>query len=233
MREGTSQDPRKDEVLRPIFQAHHEDQDSRWRTLLLVIFWPGLESIHWQKRSWDSDPDELWQNIIWTFLQVLCRIDVERRPERLTQKIYNDTVYHLHQQYFRIWAQENREILMAPEEIRELKRGAEGIDQAGIELRDAQQKAIRWLKEYRAQGQISEADFYLFVATRIYGQSLAQYARENGLKYRAAQKRLQRIQGRIHRFVREDNLPNKCLTPSAFPPFLLQDMLAEGGTDDC
>ena len=43
MRTGTSTDPRKDEVLRPIFRAHGEDQDPRWRTILLAVFWPLLE----------------------------------------------------------------------------------------------------------------------------------------------------------------------------------------------
>ena len=53
MRHGTSTDPRKDEVLRPIFEAHAQGKDPRWRVILLAIFWPGLESIHGQKRHWD------------------------------------------------------------------------------------------------------------------------------------------------------------------------------------
>ena len=77
MRSGTSKDPRKDEVLRPILPAHAEDEDPRWRTILLAIFWPGLESIHFRKTRLGSDPDERWQTIVWTFLQVFCRIDVE------------------------------------------------------------------------------------------------------------------------------------------------------------
>ena len=62
MRRGTSRDPRKDEILRPIFEAHAQDEDPRWRAILLVIFWPGLESIHFKRRGWDADPDERWQN---------------------------------------------------------------------------------------------------------------------------------------------------------------------------
>jgi hypothetical protein len=45
MRSGTSRDPRKDDILRPVFRAHGGDQDPRWRAILLAIFWPGLESI--------------------------------------------------------------------------------------------------------------------------------------------------------------------------------------------
>ena len=38
MRSGTTKDLRKDEVLRPILTAHAEDEDPRWRTILLAIF---------------------------------------------------------------------------------------------------------------------------------------------------------------------------------------------------
>ena len=34
MRNGTSTDPRKDEVLRAIFEAHAQGQDPRWRVIL-------------------------------------------------------------------------------------------------------------------------------------------------------------------------------------------------------
>jgi hypothetical protein len=49
MRGGTSRDSSKDEVLRPILAAHSTDQDHRWRTILLALFWPG-RSIHSKKR---------------------------------------------------------------------------------------------------------------------------------------------------------------------------------------
>ena len=138
MRHGTSKDPRKDEVLRPIFEAHAQGRDPRWRVILMAIFWPGLESIHGQKRHWDPDPDERWQNVTWTFLQVLCRIDVTRRPDRLVQKVYNDTVHHLYDEYRRTWNRTNREFTADPEEIDALVGGVEGIDVAGIELREVQ-----------------------------------------------------------------------------------------------
>ncbi len=120
MRTGTSRDPRKDEVLRPILAAHGEDRNPRWRTLLLAIFWPGLESIHFQKRGWDTDSNELWQNVVWTFLQVLCRIDVKLRHDRLVQKVFNDTVHHLHDEYRRAWDRANHEYTTDPEEIEAL-----------------------------------------------------------------------------------------------------------------
>ncbi|MGQ9589915.1 MAG: hypothetical protein ACUVYA_06435 [Planctomycetota bacterium] len=200
MREGTSIDPRKDEILRPIFEAHAQDGDPRWRAILLVIFWPGLESIHFQKRRWDPDPDELWQNIVWTFLQVLCRLDVRRRPDRLVRKIFNDTVHHLYDDYRHAWDRANRELTTDPEKIEALAGGTECIDTASIELRQAQEIEIQHLREHLDGGRITEADFLLLIGTRVYGKSVADYAREVGLDYQVAKKRRQRAEAVIRRF---------------------------------
>jgi len=200
MRTGSSRDPRKDEILRPIFEAHAEDDDPRWRVVLLAIFWPGLESIHYQKRNWDQDPDERWQNIVWTFLQVLCRVDVKRRPDRLVQKVFNDTVHHLHDEYRRVWDRAKREFAAEPDEIDALIGGVDGIDTADIELREAQEIEINRLREHLEQGRITEPDFLLLVGTRVYGKSVADYAREAGLNYQVAKKRRQRAEAAIRRF---------------------------------
>lgn len=200
MRTGTSTDPRKDDILRPIFTAHAEDQDPRWRAILLAIFWPGLESIHFQKRSWDVDQRERWQNITWAFLQVLCRIDVKRRPWRLVQKVFNDTVHRLYDEYRRTWNRTNREVAMDPDEIDALAGDMNGVDLAGIELREVQEIEIQRFRQHRNAGRISEADFLLLVGTRVYGKSIADFARETGLDYQVAKKRRQRAEAVICRF---------------------------------
>lgn len=203
MRRGTSVDSRKDDVLRPIFEAHAKEEDPRWRAVLLAIFWPGLESIHFQKRGWDADPDERWQNITWTFLQVLWRVNVKRRPSRLVQKVFNDTVHYLHDEYRRIWNRTNREFTADPEAIEALAGGVEGIDFASIDLRDAQEIEIERLREHTDAGRISEADLLLLIGTRVYGKSVADYAREVGMDYQVAKKRRQRAEAAIRRIEEE------------------------------
>ena len=203
MRNGTSTDSRKDEVLRPIFEVHAQKGDPRWRAILLAIFWPGLESIHAQKRHWDADPDERWQNVVWTFLHVLCRIDVRRRPDRLVQKVYNDTVHHLYDDYRRAWDRTNQEVQANPEEIDALVGGVEGIDVAGIERREAQAIEIERLREPMNAGWITEADYLLLIGTRVYGTSVADYARARGVAYQVAKKRRQRAEAAIRRFEAE------------------------------
>lgn len=213
MHTGSSRDPRKDDILRPIFRAHSKDQDPRWRTVLLTVFWPGLQSIHWQKRGWDADPDEHWSNIVWTFLQVVCRIDVEKRPHRLVQKVFNDTVHRLYDEYRRQWNRSSRERLMQPDDVDVLAGGVEGIDFVAIELREAQEAEIKRLRAHMKEGRISEADFLLLVGTRVYGKSVADYSREEGLNYQMLKKRRQRAEAAITRHEREMRKNRDFLSP--------------------
>jgi len=201
MRCGTSRDPLKDEVLRPIFQSHFDDQDHRWRAILLLIFWPGLESIHSKKYYWEPlHPDELWSNIIWTFLEVICRVDVKRRPERLVSKIVNDVFHRLHDEYRRVWNRMERETNIEQEEFEALAGGVEDVGIAMVELRDHLEAQVRRLRKHMEEGRISEADFLLLVGTRVYGRPLADYARDAGIAYETVKKRGQRAEAVIRRF---------------------------------
>jgi len=199
MREGTSRDPRKDDVLRPVCRAHRADGDARWRTILLVIFWPELASIHRWKRTWDPDPEELWQNVVWTFLRVVCRIDVDRRPARLAQKVVNDVIHDLYEEYRRTWDRTGPERPWDERDIGPVA-SAPGIDFDAIALRETREAEIRRLRQHMAAGRISEADFLLLVGTRVYGRSVADYARGAGLDYQVAKKRRQRAEAALRRF---------------------------------
>lgn len=199
MREGTSRDPSKNAVLLPIFVAHASDRDPRWRTILFVVFWPALESIHRRKRYWDSDPDALWSNIEWSFLRTVCRLDPSRRRERFVQKVFNDLVHLLHDEYRRAWDQAQQQQATDPEELAE---HAEDSWDAAADLRDEQAVRIKHLQTHRDAGRLSDADFLLLVGTHVYGQSLADYARQAGLTYEAAKKRHQRAMRAIGGFPR-------------------------------
>ncbi len=208
MRTGTSADPRKDEILRPILRAHGQDSDPRWRTILLAIFWPGLKSLAYRKRHWEDDPeyglDELWQNIIWTFLKVVCRLDVSQRPARLVQKIMNDTNHDLYQMYKRRWDRTNRELPLDQHEIESLAMVVDGVGLEILYRREAAEQEIDRLRGHRDAGRISDADCRLLVATRVNGMSVADYARDRGLNYEVAKKRRQRAEAVIRRF--EENV---------------------------
>jgi len=193
----------KDNVLRAILRAHKKDKDHRWRTVLLVMFWPALDSLHSKKSKWDADPSELWQNILWTFIQVICRLDFENRSHRLVQKLINQTAHRLHDEYQRIWKHSERETPVEREELEELAGGVEGIELDAIESREKQEADIEQLRSYVEEGTIRESDLKLLVATRIYGQRLVDYTRKAGIPYEFARRRRLQVEAKIERKKRE------------------------------
>ncbi|MBE0568406.1 MAG: hypothetical protein IH577_01860 [Deltaproteobacteria bacterium] len=206
---GTSTDPRKDVILRSIIQAHAKDQDARWHTVILVMFLPGLECLHAKKNRWDPDPEELWSNILWTAIEVLTRIDLNRRPDRLVQKIYNETFHRLYEKYLAIWARSGRETPVDRDELVNLADNEEAKAHAGkfdcinfftLGFQEEKENEISQLRGHKEAGRISEDAFLQLVATKVYADSTADYATKEGLSYDAARKRRQRAEAAIRAF---------------------------------
>jgi hypothetical protein len=213
MRAIPANDPRTDEVLKAIFCAYRDDRDPRWRTILLTIFWPELECIHHFKRRWDPDLEALWTNTTWAFLQTIDGIDVRSRPERLGQKIFNDTLHRLHDAYRQEWNWVNRIVVPKTEEgegqdgLESLMGGQEAVEFAEVDLQQNQEVEIRRLRRFVSRGLISEAGFLVIVGTRIYGNSLSEFAGDHGLDYETAKKRRQRVEAKIRRLGRKQKKP--------------------------
>lgn len=199
MREETSDDPLKEESLLAILKAHAADRDPRWRAVLLAVFWPGLDSVFNRKKHWDTDADERWQNVLWAFLQTVCRLDIGRRTDRLVQRLVSGTIHRLHDEYRRVWNRSEHETATDPEQLEELLAGGEELDFDAMDLRAKQEAEIKRLREHADAGRISEADFLLLVGTRVYGKSAAQYARETGMSCDLARKRRLRAEAAIRR----------------------------------
>ncbi|MBP9032284.1 MAG: hypothetical protein KBG29_00225 [Pseudomonadales bacterium] len=204
MRQGVFRASEKDQVLLPILQAHAEDGDPRWRTILLVIFWPGLEGIWRRKWHWDRDPDALWANIGWAFLRAVCRLDPSTRASRLAQKIVNDVFHGLHDDYRREWRRAAREVATDPDELAD-RDVEDQRDAAAAALHMEQQARIEVLRAHRAAGRINDTDFLLLLGTQVYGRPLADCARESGLTYEAAKKRQQRAIRAIGGFPQDES----------------------------
>jgi hypothetical protein len=200
MQVGTPTDPRKDEVLRPIIASHAADRNPRWRDVLLALFWSDLEKLLCIKRRWDPAEGELWRNVTWVFIEVLSRIDLKKRPERLAQKVLNDTSHHLHDEYRDAWHRADQELVVEQDEIVELAGGAEDDTFAALAFREEREVEIRRLRTHLEAGRITESDFVLLLGTRVYGKSVVEYAREVGLTFQAAKKRRQRAERAIWLF---------------------------------
>lgn len=198
MRRGTSRDAVKNEVLGLILRSHAADHDPVWRLVLLVIFWPGLMSLHHKKRHWDPlEPDELMQRIFFAFLQSVCRIDVTRRGDHIAQRLYCGTMHRAYQSYERTWRHAKRELAMAPDELEEFgDAGVPDLDGA-IDLLEERRRELDRLQKYRDTGRISEVECMLGVGCLVYHRLVAAHARATGLGYEVAKKRLQRLRVKI------------------------------------
>jgi hypothetical protein len=199
MHRRETRDEIKDEILRPIFRAHGRDRDPRWRTILLAVFWNGLEMLHSSLRRWDPDPDERWQTLIWNFLRVVCLVDVAKRPAGLFRKVINGTAHYAYVEYLRSWKRAKREPATDPAEIEALAPACNEYESPDAERARSPEAAVGRLRGFLAAGLIGEADFLLLVATRVYGKSIVEYARESGIGYETAMKRRQRAEAAIRR----------------------------------
>jgi hypothetical protein len=198
--EGLYEDSRIDEILRPIFESHRQDGDPRWRNVLMVVFWPALEGIHMQRRGWDPDPEERWQNIVWTFLEYVSGVDMSARRDHLVRKVYNDTAKRLYEGYRKRAGWQETQL----DEEMEERLVDEVVETAEERLRNVRRVQVEKLKTYRRSGLIDKEDLLVLIATRVYGRSLADYARERGMGYDMARKRRKRAEEAIlHRQIRK------------------------------
>jgi len=203
---GAFNDSRKDQVLRPILLTRGRGEDERCWTILLAMFWPQLLVIHGRKSHWDKgEPEELWQRVCAAFLESIHRLNLSRRPHHFARWIRNSTINRLYAGYEREWKHATREYATDPEIIQDLARTTDEIDVEGIVLRDEHERGCRRLWEHVQAGLITESDFYLMIATRIYGQPVSEYARQVGHKPDTVRKRRIRAEAAIQ--LHEKRLP--------------------------
>jgi hypothetical protein len=189
----------KNDLLLTILEAHARDRDPRWRTVLLAMFHPGLLAIHRARRSWDADEDDFWQNVVAVFLEVVCRLDPAKRPQRLVQKLINDTVHRLYDEYRRTWRRARIAESVDPDHLDRIATYALAVDFVLLAEHERHEREIARLRAHLASRTIGEADFLLLVGTRVYGERVVDRARELGISFETAKKRRQRAEAAIQR----------------------------------
>lgn len=190
---------RADNLLRELVRIHRAATDSRPSTILFLLFMPALISIQRCRCRWLPNADERWALICSCFLRALDRLDATRRPQRLGQKLLNDTARHLYDACAREWKVQARVTTLDPDDLDVLSGGVLDPTFEEIELRQTQDAAMRRLRSAVAAGVISQTDAYLVLGTRIYGAELADAARELGVPYERAKKRRQRAEATLGR----------------------------------
>jgi len=200
MREEATEDQHKDAVLAALLRAHAADKDTRWKTVLLMIFWPGLEALHARRLKWDPDPAEFWQNIMSAFMEAVCRINVEHRSTRLAAWLINQTIHRLYEQYERIWERNEDEVVVDMDELDRKSTEKLGVDFAGLDARERQENDTARLQRHLRSGLLSKDDFRLLLESRVQGKPLQGCADELGLTYQVAKKRRLRAEAALRQF---------------------------------
>ena len=192
MRCSDSPDTRKNGVLLPIFQRHAEDNDPRWRTILLLIFWPALKSLCVQKRTLEPEYRELWANVVQAFFDAVCCLDVARWNDQMAARLFSETLHGIVAAYSKERRRSGREVSTDPTALAALAGDTNHSDFSEAGESASLAAAVGWLRAYVEAGSIDETDFCLLVGSIIYGKTDRECAEETGLSCQAAKKRRQR-----------------------------------------
>jgi len=192
-----SEHPTHDHVLAACF-ARRDASPERVRvieTALLALSWPMLEYVHSRKQKLDADPETRWSDVLFVFLRVIRRFNLERRNERISGKIYNDVAHDLYQTCSKRLAITEREIVHDPEEMNRMAgREEPGADESSPDRRDI---IVEFLDRYRRMGVIDDIERNLLAAVLADGMCLKKAAAQAGISYEAAKKRKQRAETAI------------------------------------
>lgn len=216
LRRGSAKDPGKDAVLLSIVKSHGKSEDPRWRTVLLLIFWPGILSICRKRRRLDEDAEELLQTAVCAFLRALVTLDTSCRHDHIVRRIMNATTHRLYEEYERTGRHAGSLIPTDPDELDDLVGTADDAVFIEAERRMRMGAYVGHLRQQVLAGRISQADCELLTATRLEGKSAAQYARDNAMPVEAVRKRRLRAEAAMR--APTEALPEKtCPVFSARP----------------
>lgn len=182
-------DPRKDCVLLPAFQQYQIDKDPSWFDVFTAIFWPSIEAVFTRKLGhYDTDPGELWVEVSSAFMQTVARLNVERRQDRIAPRVVNGIFHRLFEQYEPQWRFRRRKWLMKnPPERRANDPAFEEF-----EIADLKETVCSEVREFSESGDIPRTDALILLGSLIYGTSIKDMARVDGVSYEVMKKRRQR-----------------------------------------
>ncbi len=189
--------PPIDKMLRIIINQSQLKPDEKWNLVLTAIFSPLLEVIFNKLTNKFDLPhdkiDDLWQNIHWSFLKVLNRIDLVARKGPVASKIYNDVYHDL---YLHIVADSNLTTSEVDIDVFEYI-DISSLDLVSksdeIEIADCRCD----LDRFRSDGLIDDLEYHLLYGRIIYGEPLIEAAERLGVGNEIAKKRHQRAVKKI------------------------------------
>jgi hypothetical protein len=193
----------EDAVLRDLRACYLEEPGPLWHTVLTLVYFPALSSIHAKTRRWAAFPDVLWSDVHWAFLQAITKTDPSSCPAGMARKLYDNTFEGLRRLYKREWRHAEREKPSGDLDFPGNEPGSPEPGYAALEHRDEGDRALERLRALAEKGAFPRDDLDLFLATRVEGVGLEEAATARGISYQAAKKRCQRMAAAVRRLFQE------------------------------
>jgi len=220
---GATSNKDQDRILLALIREFQTQPAEHLHNLLLKMFWKGLDHLYRARGKRVDDQEALWNDLVWAFLNVLSDYPVDRLTAKVAANIQMGALKKVTR-----WAQrENRYQLFSHDpkhpkrtefEFAELLTcgfthpneifAGRGTPYEPDE--DDMARMVDLLKRFRDAGIIGDDALYLLVSTRIYGQSLKEFADRESLSYQAVKKRRQRAEQAIRDHVKKiapDDVP--------------------------
>jgi hypothetical protein len=204
-------DSDRDALLRPLLSTYRATRDCRIPSILMVMFWRRLRSLCRRKGAWDPDEDVRWANTLVAFHWSVFKYPIDDRPDRIESKILGDTLHRLYEDYERDLRFLDRNLLYDPrpkpdvapqadrDKRRPRERGEWDLGVAVFETADGLKPEVEAYRRDLKAGVINETEFYVLLATRVYGQPLVDYAAEHSLDYQNLKRQRLRAEARRRR----------------------------------
>lgn len=190
----------RDEIITILVKEYQKTSaNSALGSLLTMLFWPAIDHIYNSKKGHVADKQELWSQILWVFTNVILQYSLSKRPVKLAINIKLDTLMKVHR-----WLRKEskyRTVITLVESEKDLDKSPASERRntwAEHELNQAQ----TFLWQFVDEKVITEADYYLILGTRVYGELLKDYATEHGFGFEAVMKQRQRAEKAIQKHLR-------------------------------
>lgn len=190
-----------DKILKPILVCIQKDDDPSWNTIITALFWHVLTSLFRRNHISNNDEsDNLWQNTLWSFFQVISKVDIKTDQTKIAYRIYIATRYKLRQHCAQNHRFNNRMISINSVKLddEDITHQDESFDKINENI-DKELK-LKQINRLYSRGLIKEIDKHILIATMIYGESVKEYSENSELDYELVKKRRQRAIKKLQHF---------------------------------
>lgn len=186
-----------DKLLFALIKKVQSNQDSQWKHLLLASMLPGLEKIFVTLKYRTVLNEELWEEIVYCFLEVVDTWSPQKYDSHIDYNLYLQT---------------KRQVVVRKEHYDKESRetiSLDGLIMEPTQTTDASSLILYSLLERVTSEQvITQDEANLLLSNEVYGFSLKELASTQGVSYDNIRKQKSRIMNKLIAYVRNDTGKN-------------------------